>query len=363
MTVRLYGRMQGHSSHAQVTDGFIGVLRQEQLLAGYVPLDLSAISEDVLREKDPDAFLGGAAEHGVFTGALGHVESMIQHAAHRWRWVMVAPNSDRIPEGLVREIRRVATNILAPSSWAAEQLSKIFELPVMVVPHGVDESFKPDEFAATQSATSYDHGYFTVVHFSTSDRERKGTLELLRAWNEVTRSGALSPHSQLVLVLDPHARARLLDRIADDETCGKIPRVTFMDRIDATPRQMAYMLGRAHLICQPSRAEAFGLVPLEALCCGVPIAATVCTGHSQYLDAHTPGLELITHGELAPIDDVPGAVAPAVASEAIREALLSAHQSWKMLHAGALAGAAQMRERWAWSRALAPFVTKLKAST
>ena len=48
---------------------------------------------------------------------------------------------------------------------------------------------------------------------------------------------------------------------------------------------MASYLGGFDLVCQPSRAEGFGLVPLEARACGVPVAATLCTGHADHMAA------------------------------------------------------------------------------
>lgn len=357
MSVRVYGRVQGRSSHAQVTAGFVSALRTRGMLQGIVPLDLGAISDEVLSEKDELYGRGAAAEHGVFTGALGHVETMLQHASHRRRWVMVAPNSTRIPDGLVREIRRVATDLMAPSAWAADVLRSLFDLPVWVVPHGIDPGFRVDPAAADERLEAYEHGYFNVVHFSTSDRERKGTFELLQAWDLAMRGERLLERSQLILVLDTHAKLRLLDRVADSELT--LHRVTLLDRLDASPERMAYALGRAHVVCQPSRGEAFGLVPLEALAIGVPVVLTHCTGHTEYLNPQPAGACLVPHGPLAPIDDVPGAVGPTVSPKDIVESLWAACFAWRQLHELAVASAPEIQQRWAWSRVLGPFITQL----
>lgn len=357
MTVRLYGRAQGHSSHAQVTAGFSETLRAAHLLTGFVALDLAAISNELQRERDALSGLGGAATHGVFTGALGHVESMLQHAAHRQRWVMVAPNSTLIPQGLVREVRRVATTVLAPSDWAAGVLSELFDLPVLCVAHGVSRDFAVSVDLNGRRVSSYEGGTFKVLHFSTSDRERKGTLELIRAWQLLMKERRLPEQASLGLILDYAARARLVERLSDEEL--RTPKALFLSRVDLAPKQMAELLGSAHVVCQPSRGEAFGLIPLEALCCGVPVVATACTGHSQYLHDGLPGAQIVPHRALAPIDDVPEAMAPEVRVDDIAQAIVSAYERWSTLHEGAVRNANALYEQWSWRRQLAPFLAKL----
>jgi glycosyltransferase involved in cell wall biosynthesis len=356
--VRLYGRAQGHSSHAQVTAGFSETLRASHLLSGFVALDLAAISTELQRERDALSGLGGAATHGVFTGALGHVESMLQHAAHRQRWVMVAPNSTLIPQGLVREVRRVATTVLTPSDWAADVLRELFDLPVLCVAHGVSRDFAVSAELVEHRTSGYTtSGTFKVLHFSTSDRERKGTLELIRAWQLLMKERRLPEQASLGLVLDYAARARLVERLSDEEL--RTPHAIFLSRVDLAPKQMAELLGSAHVVCQPSRGEAFGLIPLEALCCGVPVVATACTGHSQYLHDGLLGAQIVAHHALAPIDDVPEAMAPEVRVDDIAQALVLAFERWGALHEDAVLNADALYEQWSWRRQLAPFLAKL----
>lgn len=360
MSVRLYGRAQGNSSHARVTSGFYRVLEAEGMLSGFVGVDLGAISEDVQRERNPLALRGAVADYGIFTGPLGALEQMLYNTSHRERLVMVAPNSNLLPTTLLRELSRVATMLLAPSEWARGVLAGLMDLPVVTAAHGVTDELDAATRAelAEQRVHNFADGQFRVLHLSTSDRARKGTLELCRAWTDLLNDKVIPAQSVLVLVLDYQARIRLVEQLVDDEipTRG----IVFLDRIDGDAAAMARLISSAHVVCQPSRGEAFGLVPLEALSVGVPVVATACTGHSEYLSESTPGAIVVATGEPEPIDDLPGAMAPRLDWEDVSVALCAAYNYWDELHTAALAHARSVTERWSWERQLAPLITQLK---
>ena len=89
------------------------------------------------------------------------------------------------------------------------------------------------------------------------------------------------------------------------------------------------------------------MTPLEARACGVPVVATECTGHSQG-HVRGRGVIVVPHGDLSPIDDGPGAVAPSVSSEDILKALHAAYDQWAGLAWAAQAGAEKVRKDWSW---------------
>ena len=138
--------------------------------------------------------------------------------------------------------------------------------------------------------------------------------------------------------------------------------VRIIPRADLTPEQMAQNLAWSHVVCQPSRGEAFGLIPLEALCCGVPVVATDCTGHSEYLGSsgHAEGVEIIATGSLTPIDDLPGAMAPSLDPQEIARALKLARDIWGALQDEAQQNAAHWQRLWSWKEKLRPFVELLR---
>jgi glycosyltransferase involved in cell wall biosynthesis len=325
-------------------------------LVGVVALD----AEDDEEAPEPP---GALAAVGILTGPLDRASRMQNNARHHERWAMVAPNSDRLPPRLVDLLLGVCTELLAPSEWAKDVLQNHLpparQCPVHVVPHGIAQEFKPDLERRSELRRQYEAGRFLIRHFSSSDRQRKGTIELIQAWEELHETQLIPPMAELELVLDPSAHSAVVTWLADRNE--SVPtNVTLTLRADASASEMRHLLTTCHLVCQPSRGEAFGLVPLEALACGTPVVATGCTGHSEYLTEDNFGWVEIEHGALEAIDDLPGARAPSVSPDAIGAALAQAYAQWVSRMTFALAGSKRTRERWQWRVQLAPLVTRLK---
>lgn len=348
--VRLYGRAADQGSHSQVTAGFRDALAHAGLLAGFVQLDASPWP-------DAAAPAGALAASALFTGPLRTVQAMTRNARHRRRFVMVAPNSSHLPPELVQRIAAVATDLVAPSRWAVQVLTRWFEHPVHLAPHGVLPEFTRNSALRERVRADYCAGRYRVVHLSSSDRDRKGTWPMLQAWRQLIEGGTLPPESQLDLVLDSMATRRVHDWLYDAKL--RLPdRVTLHARAELGPGAMAQALSTAHVVCQPSRGEAFGMVPLEARACGVPVVATACSGHSEHVEG--PGVVVVEHGPDGPTDDLPGAQSPTVEAESIVRALGWAARGWPELDAAAFRHAPDIAEKWSWRAQLAPFIQYLE---
>ncbi len=363
---RLYGRLLGHGSLAVVTEGFRSALSDAGLLAGCFGLDVSD-------DDDAEPADGADARHAVYTGPLNLVGKMFERGQHQIHWVMIAPNSRQLPQDLVAQLKKFQekydVRFLAPSAWAAGVVRE-FLGECMSVPHGVSKEFRVIPELAKETAELYRAGEFRVLHFSTSDRQRKGTIELLRAWRhwkcwEGLASVTTHRGARLSCVMDYPAKVALEEAIADgavewDEVKDS---VSLIDRLDLGAARMAQVLGRAHLVCQPSRGEAFGLVPLQALACGVPIMATRVTGHTEYLQpGSVPGAAIVATGKEVPLDDLPGSTAPVVDWGGLLGTLIWSRSHWRENFASAQSNAESWQRNWSWGHVLGPFLSKLEAT-
>jgi glycosyltransferase involved in cell wall biosynthesis len=248
---------------------------------------------------------------------------------------MVAPNSDTVGGPLREALKQNADVLMAPSMWARGVLRKEFpEKEVVCVPHGISPAF------ATKLIHASD--VFRVLHLSSSILARKGTAELLKGW-----ARADLPNAQLFVSVPA---GRLLDYLETAQDLGISDSVKITDRLDYTEEQFATLYSTMDFVCQPSRGEGFGFVPLEARACGTPVIMTSCTGHSQHFAGK--GVVVVKTGEEARIDDFPGAHAPSLHERDVAAALTSAYQNRETLSADAKAEAPNIRKQWSWENQL-----------
>jgi glycosyltransferase involved in cell wall biosynthesis len=295
---------------------------------------------------------------------------MGQHSSH---WLLLAPNSDGLPKGFAEtllEPSKVLPNgmltggLLAPSAWAASVLRRCFSdtVPVVVCPHGVTPAVHTvDQIGRDAARRGFRAGSFDVLHMTSTEAERKGTRSLLAAWKKLKDKKLLPAVARLYVVMNPTQLNKIRWWCADlgltDLDVGTSPGLMYEQS------DIAAMYGSMHVICQPSRAEGFGLVPLESLACGVPIVATACTGHSEYLGSRPPGAVIVEHGDLAPMDDFPGSVAPSVSADAICSALERAFGYWETVAAQAEMNAAAIAREWSWENKSVPGIRRMLQET
>lgn len=330
--VRLYGVSRTNTSWGRVTAGVREGLEGIGGFAGFVPVD----------DLEDDAFYAGAdAPTAIFVGPPSLVGAMTSYGMHEQRYAIVAPNSDWLPERLIKEMMKFAT-IVAPSTWGAYVVGKYTGGVIPPYRHGVSRDFESRLLGAPRRL--YDEGGFRVLHLASTHRQRKGTRELILAWRQVVAAGRLGERPELHIVVD--APQGTFPEAQKEDT------IVFPWRqLNAPGPKMCEYYQQFNLVCQPSRAEGFGLSPLEALASGVPVCATICTGHAEYLTEHTKGLVVVRHGPEAPVDDAPeGEVssAPTVPVTTLAYALAFAYANWIALAHEAFDRASRLSTDWSW---------------
>jgi glycosyltransferase involved in cell wall biosynthesis len=332
--IRLYGEFTQNSSQGRVSRGFADVFSDA---AQYDLWDWGNDLDEAVHTQP-----GATAKIGIFVGNLSALEVAFR-ARHERLYVMVAPNSNVVGP-LVEHKLAPVKHLLAPSRWAGGVLKKIFpDKEILVVPHGVDRGFRVIHPKPVTDSS------FKVLHLSSTILERKGTDKLLEGWALVKLRNAK------LFMSVPEGRKFFFQEEAS--RLGVSDSVLVTDRLNHSVRSMTGLYNSMDFVCQPSRGEGFGMVPVEARACGTPVIMTSCTGHSEHADTH--GVVLVETGDDAPVDDFPGAYAPSLSAEAVAYALRRAHKARDDYKAAAKVFASEFSQHWSWENRLREFKDEL----
>jgi len=178
-----------------------------------------------------------------------------------------------VRSALVRHATRItlrrAAGIVAVSGWLRSRLESVVPEArgrVEVIDCGVDlDRFAPADPESARGAIAW-RPEGTAFVCAGSLTERKNVLRLARAFE---RRG----EGSLAFVGDGALRGALEGR----------PGIHLAGAV--AHEEVARWLQAADVVCQPSLAEPFGLVTLEALACGRPIVATAVGGPAELVPA------------------------------------------------------------------------------
>lgn len=177
-------------------------------------------------------------------------------------------------------IRRAA-RVCVPSRVVGEEIRRLVPeadpARIRVTPYGVSEEFRPEaaqERAAGAGRLDVPSGYLLYVG---TIQPRKNLELLLECYRRLAVTGAVE--EQLVLA------GRLgwdYDRVvALAGAPGLRGRVHLLGYVEQ--RDLAGLYARARVVLYPSLEEGFGLPPLEAMACGVPVIASTAPALSENL--------------------------------------------------------------------------------
>jgi len=155
-----------------------------------------------------------------------------------------------------------AEAIAAVSRVVADETMRGFGIPssrIHLVPNGVDDFFFENNDPSSLLPAGVPENY--ILYAGTLE-PRKGVDVLLAAWERVADAPAL------VLCGDRGWGQQKVRRRIESHG-SRIVRTGFVDR-----GVLRALMRQARLFVYPSRYEGFGLPPLEAMACGVPVVAT-----------------------------------------------------------------------------------------
>ena len=207
---------------------------------------------------------------------------------------------------------RKSDGLTAVSEFLRRETHEHFDIPmddIEVIPNFVDlDRYRRDAYPCHRSKLALE-GEKIVTHIS-NFRGVKRVADVVRIFARIARSVP----ARLLLVGDGPDRVKAHD-VAEAEGVGD--RVLFLGKQNS----VAELLSCTDLFLLPSESEAFGLVALEAMACGVPVVATRTGGVPEVIEDGVSGF-------LASVGDV-----DAMADAGLR--LLSDPGAWKTFSAEA----------------------------
>lgn len=207
--------------------------------------------------------------------------------------------------------------VVVPSRWLAWVFAArgVSKGRIRCVPHGLDPVYeKPGDAREVAGPLRFLHiaGAKDFLH-------RKGTLKLIDAFVRVF-AAPQAPAARLRI------RTPLNPTVEEWVQATGHPELFELDFHEGPLHPAAmreYYLPEKPwaAVVQPSRAEAFGIVPCEARALGIPVILTCCTGHAAHLVAGvdtgiTTGLD-----EAASANGIPDGKMPTLEVESIVNAL------------------------------------------
>jgi len=168
----------------------------------------------------------------------------------------------------LKSVMKYLDVLTAVSSSGAEYASNLTEMPITIIPNGIDLG-KYKHQVQTEKSKDDDK---TILYVGRLER-RKGVKYLLKAFALLQGS---NPNTKLLIAGDGPDREKL-EMLADDL---KIKNIEFLGFI--SEEHKIELLADADIFCSPAVfGESFGIVLLEALATGT---VTVAGNNSGYID-------------------------------------------------------------------------------
>jgi glycosyltransferase involved in cell wall biosynthesis len=267
---------------------------------------------------------------------------------------VVSPHCAYLPLEFANSLLSNHSMLFPPSVFCQKQLRSVVPtLASHVVRHGVDPAFRPlsDEEKQTirwNDARARLRGPgVNFVHLAAGDLERKSTPLLMEVFARGLKRGLEATLTCVIGGIDL-ARMAMLARDLDPEN-GE--RIRVVPRLNAAPEQLRWFYAVFDCVIQPSRVEGFGMCPLEALCCGVPVVATTGSGHDEWMSVDKGVVPVPTDALLSPMPSEP-LPCPTVGADTLDGAIGEAVWRIKTLTIEAMEASEPCRHGFAWHRVI-----------
>jgi hypothetical protein len=240
--------------------------------------------------------------------------------------------------------------VVCPSRWTANAYGGT----ALVVKHGLHPCYAQPLPPAKPNGLAFLH-----IAGARDFLERKGTPQLISAFAKAFHpTNGLLKDSKALLVIRTPESSKIQELVAHTGVPHLFHIDTHEEALDPPHMRAYYDKGWAAVV-QPSRAEAFGLVPLEARACGIPVILTDAHGHREHVESSDV---LIGVGPSAPIavNGIPNGMAPTVSVDSVLGALVKFVQNVGIVTERARATALGYYEKYQWGKLCEPLAMKLR---
>lgn len=215
------------------------------------------------KQADIDLFFG------VAKGCLRHFY-MDRYGTRKGMFTMC--ETDPMPEEFVEMISQYFEFIVVPTRWVQGIFERTFpDLPVYYVPLGVNSQLFPKLVRKRSGSEPFT---FIWQGFVFRDRKRSDLVE--QAFRELKL-----PNSRLIVKALAKATKKQIELHLPPDHDG----VQYI-QADYSFAEMISLWQRCDFAVIPSEGEAVGLIPLEMMSTGLPVALADNTGASEYCDEH-----------------------------------------------------------------------------
>jgi len=267
--LQFYGPLRGHSSFSNVADTIATTIANNIDDSSFMNYHASlgeSLENPILAKKENNV---SSAPVGVFFGLPNHAPE--NFLFHRIRIAIMVCEGDRIPHSWVAFCNQIDL-VIVPSDYCKQVFLECgVETAIMIVPHGVHPVHVP-----LKNITSKEKFVFYNTFRGNYAHERKSFEETIECF-QLAFAGRTDVELRLrvgnsMLMPKSGIKSEMSEQIIFDSN----------DKMTLEETVAAYHA--ADCVVHPSKSEGFGLVPLEALCCGIPVIAPAVTGLADYLD-------------------------------------------------------------------------------
>lgn len=266
--ITLRGHVDTLTGYGQILVGLVQRLQERGIPVAVVPMhvwdgeaawghELPASVSEVLYRESPD-------DWEVLFAPPAHSGLPGKRTVHFTMW-----ESNRLPREFVDNLNRQKA-VFVPSEWCQTSFDAAgVSVPIHKVPLAVDT----DVF---KSKKLYAEDFDGPLVLGTGGRTAHGGL----------RKGIFQVYEAFQIAFPQDEDVRLEIKIFPDCVLPEIqdPRVKVIREAWSDAQMAAWYQGLdAYVSC--AAAEGFGLMPLQAMACGVPVFAVAKTGHAEYLDS------------------------------------------------------------------------------